>query len=435
MDKPYYTHRFDNGISLIAERIPTVQTVSLGLFLHTGVIYEPPKLNGISHFIEHMLFKGTHKRSAKKIAQEFSNVGGVLNAFTAKDFCSYFGIVVKNKLKMAIDVLSDMYLNSLFAEHEIEKERKVILEEIKMYSDSPEEQIHEFLGQSVWHGSKLAEPVLGNSDSVSAITRDDIMRVYNEQYVGGNLLIAAAGNFDFEVLKSLIEEKFSAVPLGTLNRVKHRVRPKNDVNIYINNMEQVHVALGAEGVSYKNPKRYAMLYLSTVLGGGMSSRLFQEIREKRGMAYNVYSYHSSFADTGMFAIYAGTSVENINSILSICREEIEKIAVKGISKSELKSTFDKFKGNLLIGLESTNHRMNRLASGFLYGIEPVTPEAMLKPYKKVTVEDIKSLAAEILKPDKFALTVVSPHKVTRSHLKGTMFDSSQINSHSIKSVN
>ena len=423
---PYLKKILDNGITIVAEKIDTVQSIALGMFVHSGVIYEPDKLHGVSHFIEHMMFKGTQKRSAKKIASEFDRIGGILNAFTSKDFCCYYARVVKDKLEKAVDVLGDMIMNSTFPEDEIERERRVILEEIKMYEDSPDEIIHELLGSNIWKNSKLGRPILGTKKTVGAMSRDDIYSIFEEQYVTGNLQICIAGNFDWDKLCLLIEKKLSNMRRGSFNHKLRAISPSADASVYVKNMEQVHLTLGTEGVSFQDKRRFALTIMNAAFGGGMSSRLFQEIREKRGLAYTVYSYHTSLANTGLFGIYAGTSMNQLPMVLEVCRKEMERFAEKGISNRELNATREQLEGNMLLGLESMTNRMNRLSMGFLYGIEPLAPEETLAPYLAVTTEEVNKLARVLLDEKKLAITLIAPSGDIATMLKKAGFSERKI---------
>ena len=405
---PYLKKVLDNGITIVAEKIDTVQSIALGMFVHSGVIYESDKMHGVSHFIEHMMFKGTTTRSPKKIASEFDRIGGVLNAFTSKDFCCYYARVVKDKLDKAVDVLGDMIMNSTFPQDEIERERRVILEEIKMYEDSPDEIIHELLGQNIWKKAKLGRPILGTKRTVGSMSRDDIYEIFEQQYVTENLLICIAGNFDWDKLCSLIDRKLKNMRKGRFIRNLEKVKPSADASVYVKNMEQVHLTLGTEGVSFADDRRFALTIFNAAFGGGMSSRLFQEVREKRGLAYTVYSYHTSLANTGLFGIYAGTSMNHLPMALEVCRKEIDRFRKKGISTRELNATREQLEGNMLLGLESMTNRMNRLSMGFLYNVEPLAPEDTIAPYLAVTTDEVNALASELLDEKKLAITIIAP---------------------------
>ncbi|HOT28114.1 MAG TPA: pitrilysin family protein [Candidatus Ozemobacteraceae bacterium] len=405
---PFFKTRLDNGVKVVAETFSTVQSVSIGMFFRSGVLYEDPRLLGVSHFIEHMMFKGTGKRSPKDIARAFDRIGGYLNAFTAKDYCCYYARVVRDELPTAVEVLADMVRNSAFDADEYERERRVILEEIKMYEDSPDEIIHELLGQTLWPDAPIGRPILGTSATVGAMPREEVIDVYRKQYVSGNLVVCAAGNIDTGEFVGLLEKHLGDLRPGSLAHRKTAPKPDSAATVFRKNIEQVHVAIGTPGVSYSDESRYAVTLMNAAFGGGMSSRLFQEIREKRGLAYSVYSYHTSFRDTGIFSIYAGTSPDQLPKVLELISTEIERLALKGLSKIELEEAKQQLKGNTLIALESTTNRMNRLATGFLYGIEPQTPEEAIRPYLAVTQDDIRKAAVELLDRKKMAMTVISP---------------------------
>ncbi len=411
---------------MIAERFDTVQSVSIGMFLKSGVLHEKPELMGVSHFIEHMMFKGTKKRSPRMIASEFDRIGGYLNAFTAKDYCCYYARVVKDKIDIAVDVLADMIINSQFDAEELERERRVILEEIKMYEDSPDEIIHELLGQNIWKHSRLGNPILGTAETVAAMKREQIHEVFSRQYVTGNLLICVAGNFDWDELRKLVERKLKNLRQGTFSPRESLVKPSTEATVFQKDIEQVHLTLGTEGVSFSDRRRFPMTILNAAFGGGMSSRLFQEIREKRGLAYTVYSYHTSYKKTGLFGIYAGTSMEHLASVLELFHSELEKIATRGLTVRELEDTREQLKGNLLIALESTTNRMNRLSTGFLYNVEPQLPENTLAPYLRVTVDDVMAVAREILDEKKMAITMIAPQTEAAGVLAASRFSERRV---------
>ncbi|GAB4269507.1 MAG: pitrilysin family protein [Candidatus Rifleibacteriota bacterium] len=405
---PYLKMTLDNGVQIVAEKFDTVQSVSIGFFFKSGVLYEPDDMLGVSHFIEHMMFKGTSKRSAQVIAREFDRIGGYLNAFTAKDYCCFYARVVKDHLCVAVDVLADMLTDSQFLEEEFERERKVILEEIKMYEDSPDELIHELLGQNLWQNSRLGNPILGTSETVASLKRDEVVDVFKNQYITGNLVICVAGNFEWDELQKLVAEKLKAMNTGKFAFLEKRPEASYNYSVFQKDIEQVHLALGAVGIPFSDRRRFPLTVLNAAFGGGMSSRLFQEIREKRGMAYTVYSYHTSFRNTGLFGIYAGTSMQNLKEVLDLFHREIQLVAEEGLSETEISEAREQLKGNMLIALESTTNRMNRLSTGFLYDVEPLLPEDAIKPYLAVTSKDVKAIAREILQEDKMAITMIAP---------------------------
>lgn len=425
---PYLKSKLSNGVKIYAEKIDTVQSVSIGFFIKSGVLYEDPALQGVSHLIEHMLFKGTNNRTAKRIAKEFDRIGGYLNAFTAKDYCCFYAKIVKDKIGIAIEILTDMILNSTFQEEELELERKVILEEIKMYEDSPDEIIHELLSQNLWQNSKIGKPILGTSETVASMSRDSILDVFHSHYVSGNIAVCVAGNFDWEQLNEMLEENMGCMKNGKLRAARLTTAPSFEAAIYKKNIEQVHLALGAPGFSFTQDERYPLSILNASFGGGMSSRLFQEIREKRGLAYTVYSYHTSFKHTGLFGIYAGTSMKHLPSVLELCKAELEKVAQDGLLEEEIVDTREQLKGNMLIALESTTNRMNRLATNFLYGLKTKIPEVAIQPYLNVTSADVRKVAKMILQESKMSITMVAPDFEAENIFKKSSFTDRKVKS-------
>lgn len=420
---PYLSRTLENGVKIVAEKFDTVQSVSIGFFFKTGVLFEPDEMLGVSHFIEHMMFKGTSRRSAQEIAREFDRIGGYLNAFTAKDYCCFYARVVKDHLAVAVDVLSDMLIDSQFVEDEFERERRVILEEIKMYEDSPDEIIHELLGQNIWKNSRLGNPILGTSETVSSMGRNEVARLFKSQYLTGNLVVCVAGNFDWDDLQRMLEQKLVSMQRGKLEPIEQIPEANFSSSVFQKDIEQVHLTLGTVGISFADERRFPLTVLNAAFGGGMSSRLFQEIREKRGMAYTVYSYHTSFRNTGLFGIYAGTSMENLQEVLDLFYEELQKVSEEGLTEIELVETREQLKGNMLIALESTTNRMNRLSTGFLYNVEPQLPENTIKPYLAVTLEDVKAVAKEILNERKMAITMIAPSIEAAEILENSRFSS------------
>lgn len=405
---PYLTRTLENGVRVIAEKFDTVQSVSIGFFFKTGVLYEPDEMQGVSHFIEHMMFKGTARRSARQIAREFDRIGGYLNAFTAKDYCCFYARVVKDHIEVAIDTLADMLTDSQFDPDEFERERRVILEEIKMYEDSPDEMIHELLGQNLWKNSRLGNPILGTGETVAEMPRDRVVEIFRRQYLTGNLAVCVAGNFDWDLLTRTLTEKLSGMRSGDLPAPEHIPEARYASSVFQKDIEQVHLTLGTVGIPFGDPRRFALTVLNAAFGGGMSSRLFQEIREKRGMAYTVYSYHTSFKSTGLFGIYAGTSMQHLGEVLDLFHQELVKVAQEGLSEVELEETKEQLKGNMLIALESTTNRMNRLSTGFLYDVEPQLPEDTIKPYLAVTDAKVVEVARTILNEKNLAITLIAP---------------------------
>ncbi len=398
----------DNGIQVITEEIPYVHSISVGVWVEAGSRDERSGENGISHFIEHMLFKGTRDRSAQQIAKEIDAVGGVLNAFTSKEFSSFYAKVLSAHLPVALDLLFDLFLNSLFAKEELEKERQVIVQEINMVEDTPDEYIHDLFSQAFWPRHPLGFPILGRLETISRMNRIKLLEFFHQHYLENPPLLVAAGNLKHEELLEPVRRK--------LARIKHRRKkkparppsPHPNLTLKKKELEQVHLLLGTQGLSATHPKRYALSLLNTILGGGMSSRLFQEIREKRGLAYSVYSFLSSFIDSGMLGVYVGTGENTVARVLQLILKEMKKLEGNSLPRKELDAAKEQLKGNLLLSLESTDSRMGRLAKNEIYYHRFVSTEEIIEGIDRVTGDEICELANRILKPDSLSLMVLGP---------------------------
>jgi predicted Zn-dependent peptidase len=397
-----------NGIQVITEEIPSVHSVSVGIWVHAGSRDEDWEENGISHFIEHMLFKGTKRRSARQIAKEIDSVGGVLNAFTSKEFSSFYAKVLAEHLPIALDLLFDLYLNSTFSPEEMEKERQVIVQEINMVEDTPDEYIHDLFNESFWPHHPLGFPILGRLETVEGLKRARLKDFFTENYMRVQPIFVGAGRLKHEDLLKPVREVLGSI--RPRPRQNHRRPPKAHPRILVKNktLEQVHLVLGAPGFSATHPRRYAFSVLNTVLGGGMSSRLFQEIRENRGLAYSVYSFLSSFIDSGMIGVYVGTGENTLASVLRIIRREMTKLAENSLKSGELRSAKEQLKGNLLLSLESTDSRMGRLAKSEIYFHRFVPTEEIIEGIETVSVEDVAELARQLFQTTPLSLTVLGP---------------------------
>ncbi len=400
----------DNNIQILTEHIPHVRSVSLGFFVDTGSRYEIPEINGISHFIEHMLFKGTKQRTAKDIAEELDAVGGQLNAFTTKEFTCYYARVLDEHFDLALDLLSDMFMNSKFDLQDIDRERNVIIEEIKMYEDTPDELVHDVFASSIWSGHALGQPIIGTADVISNLSREKLTDYFNTHYVPGKLIIAVAGNIDHDVVMKKIYSVFDKSEGTGHSRSMTAPVPKREVICRSKDTEQVHLIVGTPGLRLDHEKIYVMQVLNTILGGGLSSRLFQEIREQRGLVYSVYSYHSSYHDTGLFGIYAGLSKQNVDQVLSLIFKQVKDIRQSGVKEEELYRAKEQLKGGLLLSLENVNTRMSRLGKSQLYLGKVVSPEDIVQKVNRVTIAEIQELAKEMMSPECFTLATIGPWK-------------------------
>lgn len=397
-----------NGVRIITEEIDHVRSAALGIWVGAGSRDEREGFEGISHFIEHMFFKGTEHRSARALAESLEAVGGQLNAFTTKEYTCYYAKVLDEDLDLAIDVLSDMFFSSLFDEKEIEKEKNVVIEEIKMYEDSPDELIHDVFSEYVWNDHPLGKPILGTEESIRSLSREKIMQFLTEHYAPDNVVISVAGKINHEDVVAKLSPHF-----GTFNRGGRRVLEETPKGLTIEHYqkkdtEQMHILLGVPGLGQDDEDIYAMHIFNNILGGGLSSRLFQEIREQRGLAYSVYSYHSTYVDTGLFAVYAGTSPKNTQEVIACILEELMEMKTKGISVEELVRTKAQIKGGLYLGLEAVSSRMSRLGKTELTYNRVLSPEEVVEKLEKVTQEDVLRVIGRLWQKDNISIMTLGP---------------------------
>ncbi len=398
----------DNGIRVVAERIPSVRSVSLGVWVTVGSRDEGEAEGGISHFIEHMSFKGTRRRSAHEIALEMDAIGGELNAFTTRETTTFYAKVLDEHLRKGVDVIADLFLHSRFDRREIEKEKQVVLEEIKMVEDDPEDYIHDLHAEAVWNGNPLARSILGTHGSIRSMNRDEIREYVDRYYIPENIVISAAGRFEFNELETLLNRSIGRLKRKGVDR--KRVPPEMRPGVFIQKRraEQVHLCLGTLGLSQGDPDRYGLFALNAHLGSSMSSRLFQEIREKRGLVYTIYSYLSSFEDAGSFNIYAATSPKTVRRVIDLVLKEIRRVKKNGITRTELSRVKNQMKGSLMLSLESTSNRMSRLARDEIYLGRFCPPEEIRRRIEKVTVEQIHRLACELFQERTLSLALLGP---------------------------
>jgi len=386
----------NNGIRVISQRVVHMHTASIGIWVANGARHEPPELNGIAHFIEHMLFKGTGMRTARQIAMEIDSMGGILNAFTGHEYVCYYAKVLAKFLPRVTALLADIFMNSSFPAEEIERERKVILQEIKMRDDSPDVFIHDKFHQSFWLGHSLGFTIPGSAGTVRSISRDQIIQYKQNCYDSRDIIVSVAGNVRHRDLIALVEDLFSGTSKNRLLRTDTPV-PGAGTRVHLSerDMEQTLVCMGTRGLSQKDPDRFALYLLNTILGGGMSSRLFQEVREKRGLAYSIYSYMISHADCGALVVYAGTEREQCREVINIALQEMAKLKRVPISHDELDSAREQVKGNFLMSLESSENFMTRLARNEIFLGRNQTVEEVLACFDAVTTEDIQRLGGEL----------------------------------------
>ncbi|UJF35388.1 M16 family metallopeptidase [Paenibacillus hexagrammi] len=397
-------YRLHNGLRVVMEQIPTCRSVSFGIWVKTGSRNEKPEDNGISHFIEHMLFKGTERHNAKEIAEIFDGIGGNVNAFTSKEYTCYYCKVLDDHLPLAMDVLADMFFNSTFDETELEKEKNVIFEEISMYEDTPDDLVHDLLAKAAYGTHPLGYTILGTQENLNRMKPDDLRRYMKQYYNSENIVISIAGNIDDSV-REMIEQHFGSFEHSGSETDYIAPDFLGDLIFHAKKTEQNHICLSLPGLSLQEDNLYPMVLLNNAIGGGMSSRLFQEIREKRGLAYSVYSYHSSHIDSGMFTIYTGTAPKQTEEVLKVTMELLEDIAVNGITDSELNKGKEQLKGSLILSLESTGSRMNRLGKNELMTGKHYSLDEMIDRINSVQMDHVRELTKTLFSTP-FALSMV-----------------------------
>jgi predicted Zn-dependent peptidase len=395
-----------NGIGVLTEPMPQMVSASIGIWVENGSRYEQPEENGLSHFIEHLLFKGTRIRSAAQIAEEIDAVGGILNAFTGKEYTCYYAKVLGEDLGMATALLADIFLDSVFEPSEIERERQVIIQEISQAEDTPDDFIHDLFNLHFWQGHPLALPIFGSAVTVNSFNRESVVAFMAERYRAGRIFIAAAGKVDHDELVNKCERLFARVEGD--GRPDPLAPPQNHALVlnHEKRLEQTHLVIGGPGLSQSDPLRYAGYVLNTALGGGMSSRLFQEVREKRGRVYSIYSFMNACLDCGYLAIYAGTNPEWIEEVIEVTLGEIRKIAREGLLPAELVRAKSQIKGNMLLGMESSDSRMNRLARNEIYFGRDVPLEELAAGIEAVKNDEVVAVAALCFKPEEMALVTL-----------------------------
>jgi predicted Zn-dependent peptidase len=408
----------DSGLRLITEAMPHVRSVSIGVWLTRGSRHEAAPQSGIAHFVEHMLFKGTATRNAEDIAQEIDSIGGQLDAFTAKEYASYYIKVLDEHLETAVDLLSDIVRHPRFAAEDIEKEKKVILEEIKMVEDTPDDLVHELFTQHFWEGHALGRPILGSKETVESFASPILREYFGTTYVAPNLIVAAAGNVDHAAVRDLVSRAFAALPTATAPYDGTAPRVVPQVLVRTKELEQSHVCLGTNSYPQNHPDRYVGYIMNTVLGGSMSSRLFQNVREKRGLAYAVFSGLSAYRDAGNLTIYAGCANEAVPEVVDLCVDELKGLKQSPVPAPELRRAKDHLKGSLMLSLENTASRMSHLARQEIYFERHFGLDETLAGVERVSAEDVQRVAADLFLDGSLAATVVGPlqHDVTRAQL-------------------
>ena len=408
-----------NGVRLATERMPHVRSVAVGIWLTRGSRHEPSENMGIAHFVEHMLFKGTPTRSAEEIAQQVDSIGGQIDAFTSKEYAGYYLKVLDEHLPLAVDILADLISNPLFTDDDIEKEKKVILEEIKMVEDTPDDLVHEIFAEGFWSGHPLGRPILGTPASVNALNRDTLKKYFANTYVAENFVVVAVGNLEHDNVQALLERALAHIPRSGPEAEHTAPVVASTIQIRKKDLEQSHVVFGTPALPQHHPDRYAGYALNTTLGGSMSSRLFQNVREKRGLAYSVFSGLSAYQDSGALSIYAGCGNEVVAELIDVVVAEIRQMKAGGLDAVELRRAKDHLKGSLMLGLESTSSRMSHLARQEMYRDRTDGLDEMLAAIERVSADDVLKLADRFFFNGSLAVTVlgnVNGLKVTSEQL-------------------
>ncbi len=414
-----------NGLIILTERMEHVRSVSMGVWVKTGSRDEHPEINGVSHFVEHMVFKGTKSRSAKSIAREMDALGGNLDAFTSKETICFNVKVLDEHVPKALDVLTDLVMHPVFAPEDIDRECKVILEEIKMDEDNPDMLVHEIFTQSFWKGHPLGKPILGTSSTVKSFNQETLFDFYGGRFLGSNMIFSAAGNLDHDAFVTMVAEKLAHLPtapepdvLGALAAGKPKVHARI-VSKQKKSLEQLQLCLGVPAPAINDEQRYTTSLLNSILGGGMSSRLFQNVREDRGLAYSIFSELSSFRDTGSLCVYAGTSAQNAEQVIRLTVEEFRRLKEQPVPEEELQRAKDQIKGNILLSLESSGALMSNLARQEMYFQRFSTVPEILERVAQVTSADLMQMGQQLFVPESVAVAMLgnlNGLKVTRDHL-------------------
>lgn len=397
----------NNGIRMAMEKIPSVQSVSIGIWVKTGSVNENPCNYGISHLIEHMLFKGTEKRSAKKIAEDVDRIGGHMNAFTSKECTCYYIKILGSNIEQASDIIIDMFMNSKFMPEELKKEKDVIYEEIKMTEDSPEDDVHDLLSEMVFRGSALESPIIGTYDSLESITREKILQYIMEEYTSTSIVISVAGCFDEDYIYDLFNGKFNNLMINKKEKLYEIPLYIPEYKVKVKEVEQSHICLGTKGLTREDDLYFPMQLLNSIIGGSMSSRLFQQIREERGLAYSVYSISQSYISDGIYSIYAGVSHEKVEETIKAIIDEMRLLANQGITNDELQTAKEQLKSSYVFSQENVNSRMFSIGKNSLLLSRLYTVEEIIEKINKVSMEDMLNAYECIADIKRYSVALIS----------------------------
>ncbi|MCP4582972.1 MAG: insulinase family protein [candidate division Zixibacteria bacterium] len=408
-----------DGLRIISESIPAVRSISIGFWVDIGSRDEPEGLEGISHFIEHMVFKGTASRSPLDIVSYIESVGGVLNAFTSRENTCFLAKIIDLQLPRAVEILADLVFNARFDKDDINKEKKIVLDEINEVKDTPSDLVHDFFAQSIFGNHNLGKPILGSSRTIKALSKNKITSFLAANYLRRRMMVVASGNLKHNDLVRLVKRHFPDSQANHARPIK-RVKPGIQPGLYVKkqNTNQTHICIGTPAVKFSHPRRAALLLLNSILGGSMSSKLFQKIREEMGMAYTVFSYLDFFMDAGVIGVYLNTEKKYAGPVITAVCDELEKLKQKKIDNKELESAKEQLKGSLVLGLENTSHRMNRLAKHELLLGKYITVDETIAEIDKITSTQVINICNKLFTPDNYAVTVLGP--ITRKSLENNI---------------
>ncbi|GJL52586.1 M16 family metallopeptidase [Candidatus Nitrospira salsa] len=403
----------DNGVRVVLERMSSLRSIAIGIWANVGSRNEATSESGYSHFIEHMMFKGTKRRTAAQISNEIDALGGEMNAFTTHEATAFYVKVLDQHVGHALDLLADLFHESRFSTAEIQKEKQVILEEIRMVKDDPEDLVHELHGKDVLGTHPLGRPILGEPETMTTLKRRDLLRYLQNQYHPEKTVVSIAGNFKVEELLPQLNKYFGGWTRTQASPTSKVLDPWPDngsmkARVYRKKLEQVHLCMGFKGLPVGHPDRYTANVLNTILGGGVSSRLFQQLREKRGLAYTIYSHLSGFSDGGLLTVYAATRSEEVENVVRVVCKEIQKLCRRGVTEVELQRTKTQLKGNLMLGLEGTYGRMNKLAKNELYQGRYVSLQEMIREIDQISIDDLRQLNRQLLDINGLVVTALGP---------------------------
>jgi predicted Zn-dependent peptidase len=407
----------ENGIPVVMEQVKDVRSVALGVWVKVGSRNELLEKNGISHFLEHMFFKGTQKRSARDIAVDTDSMGGDLNAFTSRESTTFYIKVLDEYFDKGIELLSDIFIHSTFPEEDIEKEKGIIKEEIKMVEDTPDDYIYDLFNQTIWGNDGIGQPILGSRETIKSFIREDLVSHTKKHYGTKGIVISCTGNFETDRLLDALNHNFSSLRKGLEPQKEPQPLFNSRIKVHSKELSEVHLCLGVEGMPQASKDRYVLFILNTILGGGVSSRLFQEIREKRGLVYSVYSYISSYADTGVLAVYAGTGKKKVSQVIELVLKELRGLADM-LTDVDVERAKAQLKGNLILGLESTSSRMQNIARQEMYYGRYYSPSEIIKDINSISLAQVKGLAENLLSKREVALTALGP--VSENDFNGIM---------------